>query len=137
MEERKTAAAEATTAKPTDDAKVLRNTESAKNSKVNPQNTNRISMIGDDLARGKNQLEEIANVGTTQTDDIFIVKSANQAMQDAKAIPDPKPLWLSLWNESEICCLFADLGVGKAIYTVQMGASHNHSIQQGQGYNFF
>ena len=133
MEERKTAAAETTTAKLTGDAKVQINPESAKDSKVNPQNTNRISMIGDDLTRGKNQHEEIANVGTTQTDGIFIVKSANQAMQDAKDIPDPKPLWLSLWNEGEICCLFADSGVGKSIYAVQIATA----IAQEQNVLYF
>ena len=60
MEERKTAAAETTTDVLTDDAKVLRNSESAKESKVNPQSTNRISMIGDELARCTNKLTELS-----------------------------------------------------------------------------
>ena len=58
MEERKTAAAETTTAI-TDDAKVLRNPESAKDSKVNPQSTNRISMLNDELSRCEGNLEEM------------------------------------------------------------------------------
>ena len=44
MEERKTAAAATTTEILTDDAKVQIIPESAKDSKVNPQNTNRISI---------------------------------------------------------------------------------------------
>lgn len=57
------------------------------------------------------------------TDGIFVIKSANQAMADAKNSPDPQPLWLSLWNEGEICCLFADSGVGKSIYAVQIATA--------------
>lgn len=123
MEERKTAAAETTTANLTDDAKVLRNPELAKDSMVNLQSTNRISMLNDELAKCENQLEEQATVDDVKTDGIFIVKSANQAMKDAKDIPDPKPLWLSLWNEGEVCCLFADSGVGKSIYAVQIATA--------------
>lgn len=123
MEKEKTATTATATVSNPDDAKVQINPESSKDSIVNQQNTNRISMIGDELARCESKLEEIANVDTTQTDGIFIVKSANQAMQDAKDIPDPKPLWLSLWNEGEVCCLFADSGVGKSIYAVQIATA--------------
>ena len=51
-------------------------------------------------------------------DGVFIVRSANEWMEQAKNIPDPKPLWLSLWYEGEICCLFAESGAGKSIYAV-------------------
>ena len=122
MEERKTAAAETTTDVLTDDAKVLRNSESAKESKVNPKSTNKISMLSQELEEKSKLLDEQATVGS-KSDGIFIVKSANQAMQDAKATPDPKPLWLSLWNEGEVCCLFADSGVGKSIYAVQIATA--------------
>lgn len=60
MEERKTAAAATTTEILTDDAKVQINPEWAKDSKVNPQNTNRISMIGDDLAQSEIHLTEMS-----------------------------------------------------------------------------
>lgn len=131
MEERKTAAAETTT-ESTDDAKVLRNPESAKSSKVNPKSTNKISMLSQELEEKSKLLDEQATVGS-KSDEIFIVKSANQAMQDAKDIPDPKPLWLSLWNEGEVCCLFADSGVGKSIYAVQIATA----IAQNQNVLYF
>ena len=131
MEERKTAAAETTT-ESTDDAKVLRNPESAKSSKLNPQNESKISMLGRELENKSELLEEQATV-SNNTDGIFIVKSANQAMQDAKNVPDPKPLWLSLWNEGEVCCLFADSGVGKSIYAVQIATA----IAQKQSVLYF
>ena len=60
MEERKTAAAATTTEILTDDAKVQINPDMAKDSKVNPQNTNRISMIGDDLAQSEIHLTEMS-----------------------------------------------------------------------------
>ncbi len=132
MEERKTAAAETTTDVLTDDAKVLRNSESAKESKVNPKSTNKISMLSQELEEKSKLLDEQATVGS-KSDGIFIVKSANQAMQDAKDIPDPKPLWLSLWNEGEVCCLFADSGVGKSIYAVQIATA----IAQNQNVLYF
>ena len=79
MEERKTAAAETTTDVLTDDAKVLRNSESAKESKVNSKSTNKISMLSQELEEKSKLLDEQATVGS-KSDGIFIVKSANQAM---------------------------------------------------------
>ncbi len=132
MEERKTAAAETTTDVLTDDAKVQTIPESAIESIGNSQSANRISLIEQELEEKSKLLDEQATVGS-QTDGIFIVKSANQAMQDAKATPDPKPLWLSLWNEGEVCCLFADSGVGKSIYAVQIATA----ISQNQNVLYF
>ena len=34
--------------------------------------------------------------------------------------PNPKSLWLSLWYENEVACLFADTNMGKSIYAVQI-----------------
>ena len=132
MEERKTAAEETTTDVLTDDAKVQTIPESAIESIGNSQSANRISLIEQELEEKSKLLDEQATVGS-QTDGIFIVKSANQAMQDAKATPDPKPLWLSLWNEGEVCCLFADSGVGKSIYAVQIATA----ISQNQNVLYF
>ena len=63
MEERKTAAAETTT-ESTDDAKVQRNPESAKSSKVNPQNESKISMLGRELEKKSELLAEQAIVSS-------------------------------------------------------------------------
>ncbi len=48
------------------------------------------------------------------------IKTANQAIREAKQRPDPIPLWLTLWYEGEACCLFADSNLGKSIYAVQI-----------------
>ena len=36
--------------------------------------------------------------------------------------PNPVPLWLTLWYQGEVCCLFADSNLGKSIYAVQIAA---------------
>ncbi len=48
------------------------------------------------------------------------VQPASQWVERASERPDPKPLWLSLWYEGEVCCLFADSNLGKSIYAVQI-----------------
>ena len=53
---------------------------------------------------------------------MFIGKTANQWMEEAALRPDPKPLWMELWFEGEVCCLFADTNVGKSIYAIQIAA---------------
>jgi hypothetical protein len=51
---------------------------------------------------------------------MFVVKTANQTIKEAALRPNPDPLWMSLWYEGEVCCLFADSNVGKSIYAVQI-----------------
>lgn len=48
------------------------------------------------------------------------VKTANEWMAEAASRPDPRPLWDCLWNEGEVCCLFADSNLGKSLYAVQI-----------------
>lgn len=50
-------------------------------------------------------------------------KTANQWTMEASQRPDPTPLWLSLWYEGEVCCLFADSNLGKSIYAVQIASA--------------
>ncbi|MBQ3944533.1 MAG: AAA family ATPase [Alphaproteobacteria bacterium] len=54
---------------------------------------------------------------------MFKVLSANETITEAAKRPDPKPLWLSLWYEGEVCCLYADSNVGKSVYAVQIATS--------------
>ena len=54
---------------------------------------------------------------------IFTIKTANQAIREAKQRPNPEDLWLTLWYEGEACCLFADSNLGKSIYAVQIATS--------------
>ena len=51
---------------------------------------------------------------------ILTIKTANQAVTDASTRPDPVQLYLELWYEGEVCCLFADSNLGKSIFAVQM-----------------
>lgn len=50
------------------------------------------------------------------------IKTANQWAQDAALRPNPRKLWLSLWHEGELCCLFSDSNLGKSIYAVQIAS---------------
>lgn len=69
-----------------------------------------------DLAKNEQLLNSVPeSVG------MFDIKSANQTIIDAKQMPNPESLWLSLFIEGENCCLFADSNVGKSIYAVQIG----------------
>lgn len=54
---------------------------------------------------------------------IFTIKTANQAIREAKQRPNPEDLWLTLWYEGEACCLFADSNLGKSIYAVQIATT--------------
>lgn len=54
---------------------------------------------------------------------MFTVKTANRAIKEAALRPNPDALWLSLWYEGEVCCLFSDSNLGKSIYAVQIATS--------------
>lgn len=54
---------------------------------------------------------------------MFTVKTANRTIEDAALRPNPAALWLSLWYEGEVCCLFSDSNLGKSIYAVQIATS--------------
>nr|DAW25441.1 MAG TPA: DNA directed DNA polymerase [Caudoviricetes sp.] len=43
----------------------------------------------------------------------------NTAIMASKR-PSPKPLFLNLWYEGEVCCLFSDSNLGKSIFAVQI-----------------
>lgn len=79
---------------------------------------------GEKLTEGiDNMLEEYDQL-TQQTDiPFFLVKSANDTLIESLREESPKALWLTLWYEGQLCCLFANSGSGKSIYAVQMGAT--------------
>lgn len=63
------------------------------------------------------------NIATrTHGDDIgmFTVKTANETVHDAALRPVPRNLFMTLWYEGEVTCLFADSNVGKSIFAVQI-----------------
>jgi archaellum biogenesis ATPase FlaH len=59
---------------------------------------------------------------------LFMVKEANQWIEEAKIRPIPNMLFSEFWHEGELCILFADTNTGKSILAVQIG----NSIAQGQ-----
>lgn len=67
--------------------------------------------------------ETINNELGTNFNNQFIIKTANDWIEDAKARPKPKMLFGELWFENEICILFADTNLGKSILAVQSGVS--------------
>lgn len=48
------------------------------------------------------------------------LRLAEQWALVAKERPDPAVLWLEMWYEGEVCCLFADSNLGKSILAVQI-----------------
>ena len=64
---------------------------------------------------------EIESKQESSTDiGMFTIKSANRTITDAALRPNPRSLYLELWYEGEVCCLFSDSNLGKSIYAVQM-----------------
>lgn len=53
---------------------------------------------------------------------MLTIKTANRTIKEAALRPNPDALWLSLWYEGEVCCLFSDSNLGKSIYAVQIAA---------------
>lgn len=51
---------------------------------------------------------------------MLTIKTANRTISEAALRPNPVALWLSLWYEGEVCCLFSDSNLGKSIYAVQI-----------------
>ena len=87
-----------------------------------------VDYAGDILSELGSEFEaaEALKDGVPESVGMFRIKSANKTLQEAKQRPDPKPLWLSLWYEGEVCCLFADSNLGKSIYAVQIAEKIAH-----------
>ena len=78
---------------------------------------NPIDLISAELAKAEQlHLEVPEHIG------MFTVKTANRAIQEAALRPNPNALWMSLWYEGEVCCLFSDSNLGKSIYATQIAA---------------
>ena len=89
-----------------------------KNDNIRERPFNVIAAIGAELDSQRQQAENIpAQSG------MFSVKTANLTIQEAANRPNPVPLWLTLWYQGEVCCLFADSNLGKSIYAVQIAAA--------------
>ncbi len=69
----------------------------------------------------------------TESKGLFIVKSANRWIEQAKTRPIPQMLFGEFWFEGELCILFADTNLGKSILALQIG----NSISRGEQINGF
>ena len=63
---------------------------------------------------------EMERAASGQNIGMFTVKTANRTLSDAKRRPNPDSLYLELWYEGEVCCLFSDSNLGKSVYAVQI-----------------
>ncbi len=70
----------------------------------------------------KEQVGEVSSVPSKRVG-MFVVKSANDTIIEARQRPNPKSLYMGLVYEGELCCCFADSFIGKSLYAVQMGVS--------------
>lgn len=68
------------------------------------------------------------------TSDILKIRSANQAINEAKSHPIPKMLFSEFWHEGELCILFADTNVGKSILAVQIADSISKGVSMKSFY---
>jgi archaellum biogenesis ATPase FlaH len=60
---------------------------------------------------------------------LFLVRTANRCIEQAKNRPIPKMLFGEFWSEGELCILFAESGLGKSILAVQIGNSNSKGEQ--------
>ena len=51
---------------------------------------------------------------------MLTVKTANRTIREAALRPNPDALYLTLWYEGEVCCLFSDSNLGKSILAMQI-----------------
>lgn len=63
---------------------------------------------------------EMERAASAENIGMFTVKTANRTLADAKLRPNPDSLYLELWYEGEVCCLFSDSNLGKSVYAVQI-----------------
>ncbi len=70
---------------------------------------------------------------TEDANNLLLVRSVNQCINDAKSRPIPKMLFSEFWHEQELCILFADTNLGKSILAVQIA----NSISKGDAIRGF
>lgn len=63
-----------------------------------------------------------------ESENILLIRTANQCIEDAKLRPIPKMLFSEFWHEGEICILFADTNLGKSILAVMIAISISSGV---------
>lgn len=84
---------------------------------------NEIKINSSPPAKGTNNLK----------DNILLIRTANQCIEEAKNQPIPKMLFSEFWHQGELCILFADTNIGKSILSVQIA----DSISRGESIRGF
>ena len=76
------------------------------------------------------EVKELTRQATQASDEkgLFLVKTANRWIAQAKTRPIPQMLFGEFWFEGELCILFADSNLGKSILAVQIA----NSLSRGQ-----
>lgn len=69
------------------------------------------------------EAQTFQNDAVEKSDGLFLLKSANKWMQEAKSRPAPRMLFGEFWFENEVCILFSDTNLGKSILAVQIAES--------------
>jgi len=79
----------------------------------------------------KDEAERLFNEGNEakESKGLFLVKTANRWIEQAKTRPIPKMLFSEFWFEGELCILFADTNLGKSILGVQIGDAISKGVQ--------
>jgi RecA-family ATPase len=67
--------------------------------------------------------KEIEIISDINNSNYFIIKTANEWIEEAKNRPTPKMIFDEFWYEGEVSILFADTNLGKSILAVQIGNS--------------
>lgn len=67
--------------------------------------------------------KEIEIISDINNYNYFIIKTANEWIEEAKNRPTPKMIFDEFWYEGEVSILFADTNLGKSILAVQIGNS--------------
>jgi RecA-family ATPase len=85
---------------------------------------------GIDISSINAETEKLINEVNKDTENkgIFLVRTANRWIEEAKNRPIPRMLFGKFWYEGEINILFADTNLGKSILAVQIG----NSISKGE-----
>lgn len=68
-----------------------------------------------------NNPEFSEKLNSQENTNILMEKAANEWLRIASMIPDPKPLFGSIWSECEVAILFSNTGKGKSLLGIQIG----------------
>lgn len=74
---------------------------------------------------------EVSKTNNEGKNNLFIVKTANASIDEAKQMKIPDQLFDHLWYENEICIFFGDSNAGKSIFAVQIAEAISEHCKAG------